>query len=336
VLGAILVIGLDSSNANGLASAGQKLFLSSKTPRTCMKILGRSVVERMTEIFHQIGVETISMVADRAFTDAQSDIDHAANKSPVSWVNDTWGGVIEGLKSYRNAGIKTAFVMCMDAYAELDPFDALHFHWGQERAVTRISDGDGPLNIWIVDLVRFDYDSNVFTDAASDAAQSYVVGGYVNRLQTAKDLRRLVTDSLSGHCQFRPAGSEIRPGVWLGESVEIHRGARIVAPAYIGRGSKVNDNCLITRCSNIENDCEIDFGTVVEDSSILSNSYVGIGLDISHSIVAGKNLLNLTHDRALEITDPAVIRENIVTRGETHRSSPIQFGLEGMLFEPAE
>jgi hypothetical protein len=49
----------------------------------------------------------------------------------------------------------------------------------------------------------------------------------------------------------------------------------------------------------------------VEDSSILSNSYVGIGLDVSHSIVNGNQLLNLERGVALEIQDPGMIRRAI-------------------------
>jgi hypothetical protein len=45
----------------------------------------------------------------------------------------------------------------------------------------------------------------------------------------------------------------------------------------------------------------------------LSNTYVGIGLDLSHSIVDGRNLLNLQHTVNLQITDPVVMRENFLT-----------------------
>ena len=335
MLGAILVIGLDASTVESFLAAGKQTTPASlQVPVTCLEMLGRSVVDRTTEIFRRFNIGTISVLANRSFSEAETAISRAADPSQVNWVNDAWGSVINQLKSYRDAGVKTAFVTCMDAYAELDPFDALHFHWGQKRAVTRIAAADGPLNLWIVDLQRFDYDSILFME--KDAAHAYVVSGYVNRLRTAKDLRRFVSDALSGHCQFRPAGTEIRPGVWVGEGAEIDHGARIVGPAYIGRRSKIGNNCLITRCSNIESNCEIDIGSVVENSSILSNSYVGIGLDVSHSIVAGKNLLNLKHDRVLEIADSAVMRENIASREKHGIAAPTAFGLEGMLFEPVE
>jgi len=89
----------------------------------------------------------------------------------------------------------------------------------------------------------------------------------------------------------------------------VERGARIVAPAFIGRDSKIADQCLITRCSNVESNSHVDYGTVIEDSSILSNTYVGIGLDLSHSIVDGDSLLNLQHGVMLKISDPVVLRQ---------------------------
>jgi hypothetical protein len=68
----------------------------------------------------------------------------------------------------------------------------------------------------------------------------------------------------------------------------------------------------------------VDFGTAVEDSTILPNSYVGIGLDLSHSIVDGRNLLNLQHNVDLEITDPVVMRQNTVGGGHEQSWASIE------------
>jgi NDP-sugar pyrophosphorylase family protein len=107
----------------------------------------------------------------------------------------------------------------------------------------------------------------------------------------------------------------------------VHRDARIVAPAFIGRGSRIGEQCLITRASNVESNCQIDYGTVVEDSSILSNSYVGIGLDLSHSMVDGNTLLNLERGVTLEIADPCVVRPNRILRQDKNSRSPVAVGL---------
>ena len=358
MLAALLVLGPESSKAAADLAVGEcaegitKESSSSdsamlgwtQTPLACLEVLGRSMVERTVGYFQQSGVEEICILADRSMAHAQLDVEHTANGISVTWVANAWGAITQKLTSFRDTGVETAFVVGMDAYAEFDPLPALQFHRERKHVLTRAVGADGPLNIWIADVARMadeiasqdEQDENdAFSHAGTDAA--YTVPGYINRLQSAKDLRRLVTDALHSRCNFHPIGQEVRPGIWLGDGAQIHRGARIVSPAFVGRNSKVGDDCLVTRCSNIENDCEIDYGTAVEDSSVLSNSYVGIGLDIAHSIVNGRNLLNLKRDKALEIADPAVIRQNIsLPKRKVHGSSAESFGLEGMLFEPAE
>jgi NDP-sugar pyrophosphorylase family protein len=233
-------------------------------------------------------------------------------------VEDAWSAATQILKSYKERGIEATLVVRLAAYAELDPLDALQFHRAEQQVVTRVFDAQGPLDIWILDMARMTVDKDILTTLRAEEPARYSVRGYVNRLDHPRDLRRLVVDSLSSRCRLRPQGSEVRPGVWMNEGAQLHRGARIVAPAYIGREARIEEQCLITRCSNVESNCQIDYGTVVDDSAVLSNSYVGIGLDISHSIVNGNNLLNLERDVTLEITDPGVIRQNRVLRKETN------------------
>jgi hypothetical protein len=193
-------------------------------------------------------------------------------------------------------------------YAETDLLDFVYFHREARKGVTRAFDHEGPLNLWVVDCTnysRFDLEKMGAPDA--DRA-SYFVAGYVRRLLHPGDLRAIIADSLRGVCMMRPCGQEVRPGIWVDEGAEIDRRARIVAPAYIGCNTKVREDALVTRCSSIERDCCIDFGTIVEDSSILANTRVGIWLDVRHAVASGNKLMSLKHDVLLEIADPNVMR----------------------------
>lgn len=113
----------------------------------------------------------------------------------------------------------------------------------------------------------------------------------------------------------------------MAEGAQVERGARIVAPAFLGRDVKISEQCLITRCSSIERNCQIYYGTVVEDSSILSGTYVGIGLDLLHCIADGICLVNLNREVALEIKDPVVMRlmRQNKRRGDGNRQIPSNF-----------
>ena len=104
------------------------------------------------------------------------------------------------------------------------------------------------------------------------------------------------------------------PGVWIEDQAEVHRRARIVAPAYIGRGSKISQDALITRFSSIERDCFVDCGTVIEESSLLANTHIGIWLDVCHAVVRGNKMLSLGRDVMIEISDPSIMRTAIPVR----------------------
>ena len=339
MLGAIVIAGPGTGEvecgavANVPAGAGPRVRLQSGTPLTCVEILGRSVLDRFISELRNAGVEAITLLADSSLASSRQDIDRATDALPFLWVEDAWRGATQILKSYKERGIETALIVHLGAYVECALADALQFHQDQRQAVTRAFDENGPLDFWILDVAQIvdGEEEEILPILKTVATAAYSIPGYVNRLERPRDLRSLVTDAFTSRCRLRPAGAETRPGVWIVEGAQIHKGARIVAPAFIGRGARIEEQCLITRCSNVESNSLVDYGTVIEDSAILSNSYVGIGLDISHSIVNGNNLLNLERDVALEIMDPGVIRQNRVLRKETSHPSPAAFTPEGMI-----
>jgi NDP-sugar pyrophosphorylase family protein len=187
----------------------------------------------------------------------------------------------------------------------------LQFHREQGQEITPVHDGDGPLDYWLLDA-SLHRQMNFIDPVVAGIGMAVEVSpfrtrGYVNRLAGARDLRRLVSDSLLCRCRLRPNGVQRKPGVWVDHGAQIDRRARLVAPAYIGRNVKVQSDALITRCSSLERGCEVGFGTIVEDASILASTYLGAGLDITHSVVSGSTLVNLRHDVALQINDPQLL-----------------------------
>lgn len=325
-------VSLESTSSEFPLGAPQ---LQQSTPLACVEVLGRSVVGRLIDELRRADVDTISVFADAAIAPRHAGVDSSTNVTLCA-TEAPWDMAAQKLAAYAETEIEAILVMRASAYVEFDLTEFLQSHREQGNAATRAFDNEGPLDIWIIDKARIAEGENVLATSRTSKPARYRVRGYVNRLEHPRDLRRLVVDGLTSGCGFRPQASEIRPGVWIDEGAQLNREARIVAPAYIGRGSRVEAQCLITRCSNVESNCQVDYGTVVEDSSILSNSYVGIGLDLSHSIVDGNNLLNLERNVTLEIADPCVIRQNRVARKEKNHHSPVIFGFGGAQFAPAE
>ncbi len=331
---AIVIAGPKIRQAEGTVAARSPLSgLDGRTAFLAgVEVLGRSVIGRVVEDLRHGNVDAISVFVDRSFIPSR--FEESANIAPYLTA-DAWQSASRKLISLRDSGVDAVLIARVGAYMEFDPKDAIQQHCQQGAVVTRACDKQGPLDLWIIDPTRFDAQENLLRALLAEPAANYEVPGYVNRLEHPEDLRRLVVDGLTSRCAFRPQGNEVRPGVWMAEGAQIDRGARVVTPAFIGRSARISEQCLITRCSNVESNSYVDYGTVVEDSTILSNTYVGIGLDLSHSIVGGHILLSLRHNVILEIADPVVMREN-KPRTEADRLRSTDFGFGEMALLSAE
>ena len=270
------------------------------------ELLGRTVLAQMIENIKHGGGEPVSVNA----------IDSHIADSPAPASLPMWAAVSAEISSARQADVDALLICLAGAYAEFDTAELIRFHRDQDKAVTRVWDTTSSLDLWVVDPRQMPPTEKIeaFIEACDPAV--FVTHGYVNRLETLRDVRRLVVDGLTSQCRFRPLGLELKPGIWVAPGAEVERSARIVAPAYVGRGARVCEDCLVTRCSNLESYSEIDYGTAIEDSSILANTYVGIGLDVSHSVAQGNELYNLQHEVKLRISDSAVMRQGKTKAGK--------------------
>ena len=320
-LGAIVVVaaGSESFESAGPRGAGRDCLLAE--PLACVHVMGRSILERTIERFVHAGVDIVSVVAAEEYSSAVLSLPVASDKVRVQAVANISSAINQELQEYMRAGIEHTFVISANAYAETDLLDMFYFHREARQTATRALDREGPLDLWVVDCLKGQGQDLEKLQHGEQGGASYFIREYVNRVQQPADLRRLVSDALRGHCALRPSGLQVKPGIWIDEGAEVHRRARIVAPAYIGRGSKVKQDTLITRCSSIEAGCCIDYGTVIEDSSILANTHIGIWLDVCHAVAHGNKLLSLGRNVMVEIPDPGVMRFGVPVREEPSKLS---------------
>jgi NDP-sugar pyrophosphorylase family protein len=267
-------------------------------------VLGLSTIARMVESLRLAGVDEISVVGENPRFSSGIEKARIAHRDQEGM----WRHAAEEIGKYQLKGCDAVLVVCIGSYIECNWLSLFEQHREQGEPITRTFDQEGALDLWVVNPAHVPHDQDLAGFLQGATAADCQVEGYVNRLHGARDLRRMVTDIFTLKCYARPQGFEVRPGVWLGEGAQVARNARIVAPAFIGCGVKIGEDCLITRCSNVEMNSYVDFGTAIEDSSILGDTYVGIGLDLSHSVVDGGDVLNLQHHVHLRITDPVVMR----------------------------
>jgi NDP-sugar pyrophosphorylase family protein len=329
-LGAIVVVGPQNSTPGHASCDRPGSELSPEADQAvvvegslaCVEILGRSVLERTIERLCRMGVQVISVVMDEASSNLSA-FHRPLNHATLQLTAEPWAAAARMLGQYAERGIETALVAGLGGYVEFDAEEMFEFHRQQRQASTRAFHGQRALDLWVVDSKRSENSRGKFDFWALPATRTaaYPLDGYVNPLAHARDLRRLVVDALQRRCQLSPVGREIKPRVWVDDGARLHRRARVIAPAYIGRASSVREDTLITRFSNLESFCQVDYGTVIEDSSVLSNSYVGIWLDVSHAVVCGSKLLNLSRNRTLNLADASMLRRNIAVRKDKDKDA---------------
>jgi hypothetical protein len=284
-------------------------------------VLGRTVAERTTENLLNAGVEVLTLLAPTALSGETHALASKFDNVRVEIVDDVSTALTRTVTEYCKAGIEHSFVLAGELYTEIDFLDFFYFHREGKQKIARGFDHTGPLDMWIVDCeLELESDLDDLLTGKQAHGASYFVAGYVRSLTHPREVRYLISDALHRVCALRPSGEEVRPGIWIEEDAEVDKRARIVAPAYIGRRSKVMEDALVTRFSSIEKDCYIDSGTIIEESSVLANTRIGIWLDLSHSVAIGNKIFSLGHDIALEIPDAGVMRFN----GSVPKSVPNQ------------
>ena len=328
-IGAILTLAASNSNESGTheslndGARKRRQFLSN-VPNPKLDLLGKSLLDRTADKLRQSGVKTTTVIAEGPT------LTQLARSFVSSDAGATWDRAVA--ESVRE-GVQTLILLRAGAYTDLDFEEVLPFHGEQRATLTQVYAPDGSLDIAVVDAKShaggfahagqdergcptrsFAHDDRAARKLAQTLGalipkqERFLYDGYVNRLRKPQDFRRLTEDALCGKCRLRPAGSEVGDGVWLGAGAQIDESCVIEGPVYIGAGTRIGAGCTIIGGSAIERDCEIDFGTTVEQSWILQQTYIGLSLTVRHSIVSNQKMFHLDRKAEIAITDSSLIR----------------------------
>ena len=289
-------------------------------PLACIEILGASALQRTMQRLSDTGITSFTILADASLLKTHKLL---ANVQPGWLVKinsfhgpcETSPTVEACLENAFANQAKNVFLVRLGAYPEFNPVEVLQFSEASKSTSVRVHDRLGSVGVWLVTSEQAKAVVREFQGSAQEPSiKTYFLDSYVNRLSNMRDLRRFVMDMFLSRCEARPRGNEIRPSVWVDEGADVHRHARVVPPAYIGKNTKLGPASLITRSSSVERDCNVEYGTVIEDSSILAGTYIGTGLDVIHSVVHGNTLVHLQQNTAMEINDEILIGTNVSSR----------------------
>jgi NDP-sugar pyrophosphorylase family protein len=306
-IAAILTLAARTDNDGGDSSRGElrrrKRFLSN-VPDAKLEILGKSLLDRNISRLREAGIESASVIPEgSALTQLLPTRSAASNEFISAWE--------KAIGEYVRQGVDTILLLRTNTYTDLDYEELVRFHSERRAGLTQVYGTDASVDVAVVNANLLRESDHAYRTTLSNLIpdqEHFYYHGYVNRLRKPHDFRRLTEDALNGKCNLRPVGTQVGDGIWLGSDAEVDDSCVISGPAFIGAGTRLAACVSINGATAIERNCEIDCGTTVDQSWILQETYLGLGLSVRRSIVSNQKMFNLDRKTELAINDSRLIR----------------------------
>jgi hypothetical protein len=310
-IGAILTLTGGHGVAGGLSETpstypnreGSRFFASAS--RMLVDLLGQSLLDRAIAKLREFGVVESCVISEGTGTNQVVPSTSNSSAFVAAWES--------AVARHMQQGVNLLLLIRMSTYTDLAYRELLQFHLEKRSSLTQVYGNDGSLDIALVDASFLHDAGSAYRKALGGLIpqqQRFLYGGYSNRLSKPQDFRKLVEDGLCGTCGLYPVGIEVEPQIWHGHGAEVDSSAVVQGPAFVGDGSQVAASCTLTGASAIERGCKIDYGTMVDQSCILQDSYIGMGLDVRRSIVIDKTVFHLERNVEVSIGDRRLIGVN--------------------------
>jgi carbonic anhydrase/acetyltransferase-like protein (isoleucine patch superfamily) len=296
-------------------------------PAALIDVAGKSALQRIAERLVQFGAAEVKAVIEGPVTFAPRG-NGTAPKSITTSRERFWRVAENTFGELVQDGAELVLLFRLGAYAEIDIEKLVQFHLDERCRVSQVSYQAKDLEIFCISASRRNDAASLFRSQLTKCRSDCPLvehTGYLNPLAGPSDLRQFAIDILMLKTETEPAGKQVRPGVWVAPGAQIEKGARLLAPAFVGSFAKLRAGAVITRCTSVEHHSQIDCGTVVENSSILAYSYVGAGLDLAHCVVGAGQLASLRRNTVVEITDGKLIAHLAATSGRKLLGSATEF-----------
>ncbi|HEY6272688.1 MAG TPA: hypothetical protein VIX19_11965 [Terriglobales bacterium] len=299
-------------------------------PLALLDVAGRSALDRLCERLQLQEVSRVTAIIE------QGDPELAR---PAAWLppglehqtvpaDRFWRTSENAFNDLGQGSTDVVLLIRLGAYLELDVEKLVQCHLEGQRRVTRAMRERSPLDVFCVYGSRRNDAASIFRSRFGSCRGDWTPfphEGYWNALGDSLDLRQFAIDMLTLKTETRPSGKEIRPGVWVAPQAAIEKGARLVAPAFVGSSARIRAGAVVTRCTTIEHHAEVDCGTVVENSTLLPYSSVGAGLDLAHSVAGMGQIANLRRGATVEVSDASLFGLVSANGGRKFWSSASQF-----------
>lgn len=193
--------------------------------------------------------------------------------------------------------------------------------WGQVFSDT-INTGIFVLEPEIFDYIEadrpVDFSGEVFPKLLEDGQPLFgaITEGYWEDVGTLEAYVRAHKDILDAKVEVEIPGFEIRPGVWVGESADVHPEATITGPAVIGDNCRVEPGATIGEYTVLGSNVRVRNDAFLERTVVNDNAYLGDNIRLRGTVVG----------RSCDIRSGVRTEEGVVIGDECFLGDEAQLG----------
>lgn len=134
---------------------------------------------------------------------------------------------------------------------------------------------------------EFDFSKNLFPALLEkeDLICGYVAEGYWSDIGNLEQYRQAHYDVLTGKVKVSIPGREVKPGIWLGDSVTIDPDARVEGPVLLGDYCRVKAGVSVESFTVVGNYGILNEGTSIKRGILWNHCYIGPYSEIRGAIM---------------------------------------------------
>jgi len=297
-------------------------------PLALLDVAGYSPMLRMAKRMEEFGIApVVAVVEEQRPSFARARILPAQLDCRAASPQRFWRAAESAFNDQATSGADLVVVVRLGGYAEIDFERFIRYHLERQCRVTRAIHEAQTLDILCINGSRRNDAASLFRSGLGrcrSECEYFVHQGYINALADARDVRQFAIDILTLKTETPSAGSEVRPGVWIAPGACVEKGARLLAPSFIGASALIRDGAVITRCATVEHHAQIDCGTVVENCTVLAYTSVGACLDLAHAVAGFGQIAHLRRGVVTDVADTKLLGQVSQTIGERLAESAAQ------------
>jgi mannose-1-phosphate guanylyltransferase/phosphomannomutase len=149
----------------------------------------------------------------------------------------------------------------------------------------------------ICDLIpagdRYDFGFHVFPALVAEGRPFYgfALPGYWRDIGSLGDYFAAQRDVMQRAVGAEPPGTQVAPGIWMGEDCRIHPEAKLEPPVVIGDRCRIGPGAVIRGATSIASGVEVPGGVLLDNCVLWEGAQVPAGAELRQAVICRRGVL---------------------------------------------